>query len=510
MACTTNQAGRREFLRRLGALGVMGQAAPFALNLAALGQASAQSATSDYRALVCVFLYGGNDAYNTVLATDPESWSAYTSTRRQEPDSIALLKDVAADPSALPGTPAALGGVLPIGTQQAHPGRSFALHPLLRATRQIYEQGRLAIVSNVGPLLRPTTKANVTAFGFPLPAKLYSHNDQQSTWQAFGPEGASIGWGGRLADLLLSQNPADGTLFSAVSAAGNAVWLAGRDVAQYPVSPTGVESVGQAGTVYGSALSLNAVLRSMYGQSTGGTYLESALRASTVRSFTATAKLSGALPGAFVSPHGTAGAISSFTDPLLMYDDPLTGGRGYNPLAHQLQMVSRVIQSRQTLGMKRQVFFVGLNGFDTHADQNASHARLMAQLDHALSYFYVLLAQLGLLNQVTTFTASDFGRGFSSNGDGSDHGWGGHCFVMGGAVKGGSIYGSFPAYSVPNTAGEYASPDQVTNGSMLPTLAVDQYAATLGAWMGASATGLLDVLPNLGQFSQRDLGFLTL
>ena len=251
-------ASRREFLRRAGALSMLGGASPLALNLAAFGTASAQAA-SDYRALVCVFLFGGNDAYNMVLATHSASWTNYLSVRNQAPDSIALrAPGTAPYPSAAAGTPDRLGEVLALNPINAQ-GRSFALHPLMGGARDLFAASRLAIVPNVGPLLRPTTKADYKNAAFPKPAKLLSHNDQQSTWQTNAPEGARTGWGGRIGDLLAGDN--GHAIFTSVSASGNAVWLAGDSVLQDQVSSGGAIRIGAEGGSNGPFGSASGVTR---------------------------------------------------------------------------------------------------------------------------------------------------------------------------------------------------------------------------------------------------------
>lgn len=231
-----SQASRRLFLQQAAALGTLGAAAPMALNLAALGPAAAAGAT-DYKALVCVFLTGGNDAYNTVLATDTDSWNFYKAARKAGNDSISLLKDVAPDASATVATPAWLGGVRalqPTTTQ----GRSFALHPSLAQMQRLFNTDkRLAILSNVGTLAEPVDKATYVAGKAKLPDPLFSHNDQASQWLAMAREGASQGWGGRLADAFAADN--NQSLFTAVSVAGNAVWLSGKTVRQYSINPFG-------------------------------------------------------------------------------------------------------------------------------------------------------------------------------------------------------------------------------------------------------------------------------
>jgi uncharacterized protein (DUF1501 family) len=511
-------ASRRAFLRHATALSALaGAGAPLALNLLAAGSAAAQSAT-DYRALVCIFLYGGNDAYNTVLATDSASWDPYTSLRSQAPDSIALLPaGTLPSAAAAAGSPLRLGGVLPLTPTNAQ-GRAFALHPMLGSLQALFNTDRrLAIVPGIGPLVLPTTKAQVAMASHPKPASLFSHNDQQNTWQALAPEGAIRGWGGRMGDALAGMNSR--TVFTAVSATGTAVWLAGQTVQQYQVSSNGAIRMGADanGRIYGSAEVNNALQRIVSG-ARGSHLMQADLAAVSARSIDAEATLRTALRPASDAAFGTlqsSGNYNANNDPKLQYDNPLTGNRAANPLAQQLQVVARMIDAGLSgaSGARRQVFMVSLNGFDTHDLQNRNQADLMARLAHALAYFDTTLGALGARNKVTTFTASDFGRTFTSNGDGTDHGWGGHHFVLGGAVRGGDLYGRFPTLGAKNTNNNSfdSSPDLLSNGAMLPSTSVDQLGATLGRWFGLSDGQLADIFPNLANFNAgvRNLGFMT-
>nr|WP_316642632.1 DUF1501 domain-containing protein [uncultured Roseateles sp.] len=502
-----SQASRREFLRRASAYSALGAAGPMALNLAALGTAAAQSG-GDYKALVCIFLYGGNDAYNMVLATDTPSWTNYLAVRQQGSDAIALAAPgTAVNAAAAAGSPARLGGVLALNPLNAQ-GRSFALHPVMGGARDLFAAGRLAVLPNIGPLIRPLSKADYRNASIARPPKLFSHNDQQSTWQTGAVEGATVGWGGRMGDLLASNN---GTaLFTSISTSGNAVWLAGREVMQYQVSSQGAIRVGGSGSsLFGSTV-VQDKLRGLMRTARSNDLLARDHAAVAARSMDAEALLSGALPAAGTAPFGTAGLANGAADPLLQYDNPLTGAKATNGLAQQLQVVARMIAARQTLGVKRQVFFVSLGGFDTHDGQNRQQADLMARLSHAMGYFDTAMQGLGVGNQVTTFTASDFGRTFTSNGDGTDHGWGSHHFVMGGAVKGRDLYGAFPAYGLSDGKGDFTSPQQIGNGAMLPQTSVDQLGATLGQWFGLSAAQALELFPNLANFdaARRNLGLM--
>jgi uncharacterized protein (DUF1501 family) len=510
-------ASRRLFLRQAGAFSALGAAAaPLALNLAAIGSASAQAA-ADYKALVCIFLFGGNDAYNMVLPTDATSFANYTATRNQAPDSIALLAPgAAADAGAAAGSPARLGGVLPIAPLNTQ-GRTFALHPSMGSMQTLFNvDKRLAVLSNVGPLVMPTTKAQYAQASHPKPASLFSHNDQQNTWQALAPEGATQGWGGRLADLLVSMNGQP--VFTAISASGSAVWLSGNSVRQYQVGTNGAIRMGTDANdrIYGSA-DVGLAMRRIVGATRGTHVFEGDMATVAKRSMDAELALRSALKPPSDPLFGTAPASGNYSanaDPKLQYPNPLTGAPAFNALAQQLQIVARMIDASANAGVgaKRQVFFVSVGGFDTHDLQNRNQADLMARLAHAMGYFDTALGAMGARDRVTAFTASDFGRTFTSNGDGTDHGWGSHHLVLGGAVKGGDLYGSFPVLGIKNAGNSNfdSSPDQLGNGALLPATSVDQMGATLGRWLGASDTQLLDVFPNLANFNlaSRSLGFM--
>jgi uncharacterized protein (DUF1501 family) len=495
MTSHPSAATRRVFLRVASVLGgtVGAAASPFALNLAALGSAAAQS-SGDYKALVCLFLFGGNDAANMVLPTDADSWARYTAVRSQAPDPIALRPaGTPTDASAAAATPASLGGVLPLAPNytlsSGNRGRGFALHPAMPEVRDLFNvDARLAIIANAGPLVVPLTKAEYRSGSKPRPAKLFSHNDQQSTWQALSPEGARIGWGGRLGDLVAAANAGSGgTLFTNISASGNAVFLAGQSVFQYQVSGSGAVAVaGLTGNLFGSAAA-TAQLRSLVTADTYASLYAREVAAVTRRSIEAQATFQSAF------------SASTVVAPTQVRN-PSNGQLVNNTLAQQLQTVARVIGARQALGTRRQLFFVSIGGFDTHDNQNRNHADLMTRLSHALGYFDTQLGALGIRDQVTLFTASDFGRTFTSNGDGTDHGWGAHHLVMGGAVRGREVVGRFPQVGLNHD-------DEVGSGNLLPGIAVDQIGATLGRWFGVGESDLDLVFPNLRNFD-RNLGFL--
>lgn len=491
-------ATRRELLRRAGWLSgsVATAGLPFAGSLAALNAAAAET-SGGYKALVCLFLYGGNDAANMVLPTDSASWSAYTTVRSQAPDPIALRAAGTPRNEGSGNLLDYLGGVLPLspaftqfGPQNS--GRSYAVHPAMPEVQALFNQGRLAIVANAGPLVEPlANKAAYRANTTRKPAKLFSHNDQQSTWQALGPEGTKVGWGGRLGDLVAGSNQR--AIFTNISASGNAVFMAGNTVFQYQVGSGGATAIR----------GLPGVDNSLFGSAAAGAAMQSLITADSAhllaREYAAITKRSveaqAQFQAAFVPTEAQVAAPAQ-------YLNPVTRQPANNALAGQLRTVARIIAARSGLGANRQVFFVSMGGFDTHDNQNRSHADLMARLSHALAYFDAQLSQIGAAGQVTLFTASDFGRTFTSNGDGTDHGWGAHHLVMGGAVRGREIYGRFPQVGLNHD-------DEVGSGSFLPGVAVDQIGATLGRWFGASDGELDLIFPNLRNFGQRNLGFMT-
>jgi uncharacterized protein (DUF1501 family) len=453
-----DNASRRAFLKRSTALSIAAGATPWALSLAAMGEAAAATAT-DYKALVCVFLYGGNDYANTLVPYDAGSYSAYQGFR----------SNIAIDRATLTGT------VLNPATPLAG-GRQYALAPGLAPLVPLFDAGNMAVVLNVGTLIQPTSKAQYTAASVPLPPKLFSHNDQQSFWQSSSPEGAASGWGGRIGDLFASGN--GNATFTCVSVAGNAVFLAGKTAVQYQVAPTGsVPVAGIKSPLFGSAACSQA-LQALMTQPRANLF-ESEYARVTSRSIDANDQLTTAL------------AASSMT----------TAFPAGNSLADQLKMVARMIAARGATGAKRQVFFVSLGGFDNHDGLLNVHPGLLASVGSALGAFYQSTVDLGIASQVTTFTGSDFGRTLVSNTDGSDHGWGNMQFVLGGSVAGRSFVGAPPV--IANNG-----PDDVGQGRLLPALAVDQMASTLATWFGVSATDQATVLPNLAGFSNRNLGFL--
>ncbi len=453
---------RRVFLRTAANLSIAGTAAPFALNLATIGAAAAQTA-NDYRALVCLFMFGANDHNNTVIPFDTANFNAYTAARTGITRPLNEL---------LPLTPAT-----PLAGSNA--GRQFALPMEMSALKTQWDGGKLAILANVGPLIVPTTKTQYTNLSVPLPPKLFSHNDQQSVWQASAAEGARIGWGGRIGDLMISQNT--NSIFTCNSISGSAVFLAGQASVAYQLGTSGSTAItGLTGNLFGST-SAAGTLNTLITSGAGNVFTQD-LAETAQRSIAANALLSSALTSA--------------------PDFPLPANLATSSVAAQLRVVARMISARAQLGARRQVFFVSLGGFDTHDNQLTTQPGLHTQVANALAYFYDATVTMGVANNVTSFTGSDFGRTLTSNGDGSDHGWGSHHFILGGAVRGQRYYGTFPIMGLNNN-------DEVGSGRLLPTTSVDQYAATLAKWFGVADSDMSLVLPNIGNFGSANLGFMT-
>jgi uncharacterized protein (DUF1501 family) len=514
-----DSSSRREFLRLSAGFSVLGAGAPLALQLAAAGNAAAAVAP-DYKALVCLFMQGGQDSNNMVLATDPDSFARYTSARNTGEDPIALKGPGVAPQVVPPGTrknkPAMWGGVLPIvpKTAQAIPDgttvtgpRTFAIHPLMGEALPLWDQGRLAVLANVGTLIQPTTKAQFNSKSVPIPQALGSHNDQQSAWQAGAIDGAETGWGGRLADIVASQN-GNQAIFTSVSADGNAVFLSGNAVNQYQIntdlSAPAISIRGISGNLFGTSAGSLAFKNIIQNAGTTSNFAND--YATTVqRSITAAANLN--------AKFRTPGAVL----PAPAYNEPIQGFQDVNPWTTQLNTVAQMIAAAPGMGIKRQVFFLRLDQHDTHDTQNPREAINLTRLAQALAYFDRALAampqgRVGGVTQiadmrscVTTFTASDFSRGFATNGTGTDHAWGGHHLIMGGAVKGQDIYGQYPTLGIDRPG--FNNPDIVGN-NMLPTTSVDQYGATLGRWFGVPDGALFSIFPNLHNYASPFLGFL--
>jgi len=445
---------RRGFLQHAGALA--GSAALSQLGLLAARATPAE----DYKALVCIFLYGGNDANNMIVPMDSAGYASYAQTRSY----LALPQA-----SLLP-----LTGVQ--GTAQ------YGLHPALPGLASLWTSGRLAVVANVGTLVQPLTKAQYLSTATTKPESLFSHIDQQHQWQAsVSSSSSNSGWGGRLTDQLASMN-VNSIVPPMISTGGNNLFVTGA-ASQALVIPTS-GSFGLSGFSNSGA---DASRRSA---------LEQLLKLDQTTNLTQAAQaiMSGALTSSAV-----LNPVLATTDATMKARfGALTGN-----FAQQMLAIAKVIEARSTLGASRQVFLATLGSFDTHTNQLNEQQTLFSQLDAGLTAFHGAMADIGAGASVTSFTLSDFSRNFLPNtGGGTDHAWGSHPLVIGDAVRGGKIYGTMPTL-------EIAGPDDATDlGRWIPTIAVDQYAATLAAWFGADAAALAAVLPNLGSFASGSLGFI--
>ncbi|HET9529274.1 MAG TPA: DUF1501 domain-containing protein [Blastocatellia bacterium] len=464
---------RRAFLRQsCGAL----SAAAMAAGIRRFGLINAlaqRAAPTDYKALVCIFLNGGNDCNNTVVPLDTSGYQAYSSVRSSS--GLAIPQG-----SLLPITPPS------IGTQ-------FGLHPGLADLHSLWSQQKLAIACNVGPLIHPMTREQYRTNSVPKPYQLFSHSDQVTQWQSsISNTRSQTGWGGRLSDLTAGFN--GGNAFPmTTSVAGSNIFSIGMNARPLVIAP--------APTGLNQVLALNGF---------GSSAEEQARRNS--MNHLRTIDRSNALVAATSDTTQQALDISMAfsTDPTLATVFPAT------TLGNQLKQVAKVMKLNQTsaqLSLERQIFFCSLGGFDTHQNQPASQEGLLTQVSQAMKAFYDATVELGIASQVTTFTLSDFGRTLQPSGSGAsvgtDHGWGNHLFVMGGAVRGGDFYGvAGPNGTVFPTLQLGGSNDTDSRGRWIPTASVEQYAATLASWYGLAQSDLSQVFPLIGNFTSSSLGFM--
>ncbi len=534
---------RRDFLKNVCAAVAGGSAMSMFPQLRLMESALAAPSGSGYRALVCVFLGGGNDAFNWLVPTDATRFAQYQAARGTAADGLALPLA-----SLLPVTLTGPGGVPLPG------GQTYGLHAAcadwtslddtgaqttMPGLQTLTNAGRIAWLPNIGSLVVPLTKATYSNPSLPKPPQLYSHNDQTNQWfQGRETPNYRYGWGGQIADLLFTQNsPIGGTLPPLtmpmnLSFAGANRFQVGQQVVPYQLSscgdPNATSNPNNNPTFPGS------IVATSFANCSGSNTLDN------FRSCTATGQSqqelalcnllsSAALPGnsPFQAEHastmrramdlaGQVGTILTGTPNNSLLTTPfraLADGAavaGYNlasdagnSLAEQLAMVARIIKMRTQLGQTRNVFYVSLGGFDTHAGQMPDNGqpRLLRRVSRALGAFYQSLVEMGVQNDVTTFTMSEFARTLSTNGDGSDHGWGGIQMVMGGDVVGGRLYGTFPTLSL-------NGPDSFNSGQMIPTTSLDQMAATMASWMGLSAGQVDTIFPNVSNFPTANLGFM--
>ncbi len=453
---------RRDFLRTSGAAAaaaalagtpglaytqVVGTAAPF----------------DDYRALVCVFLHGGNDSFNMLVPNTDAEYNVYAASRQN----LAIAKE----------------DLLPINPLSLTPGsEAFGLHPMMGRMQTLFEAGNAAFVANIGPLVEPTTKIEYENRSVKLPSQLFSHNDQQSQWNSLKGAGTSkTGWAGRIADLIRA-NVANQKMATNASLYGTSLFQSADETIAYVMGPTGPLqfegfSTDPDNILFDQRRAFQRVVEAQY-----DSIYERGFADIQARAIDAADSVSIAIRDAEAS-----GAISTLFP--------------NSPLGRQLETVAKLIYSRRQLDMQRQVFFVGIGGFDSHDNQNQNQPGLLGGISDAMAAFYDATFEIGTADSVTTFTQSDFGRTLTSNGDGTDHAWGGNQIVLGGAVNGRDIYGSYPVL-------EIGGGDDVGGGRMIPTASADQFAATLARWFGIDDADLDVVAPNLPNFAQRDLGFM--
>jgi uncharacterized protein (DUF1501 family) len=422
-----------------------------------LASAASVGGFSDYKALVCVYLLGGNDSWSMVVPTSQAEYDAYATSRQN----LAIARD-----RLLPLT---LADPLPV---------EYGLHPSLTALKPQFDAGQCAFIANVGPLIEPLTRDEYRSGSRRFPPQLFSHNDQQDQWYTLrGRATSNTGWAGRLADLLVGQLP--GQQFPVnLSLAGNVVMQAARTAPPYVMGPTGPTTFTAFGT---SGVKLNrrnsfvslvdASYDSIYGRAYAGALRSTLASADTVNSAIAAA-------------------------PALQTSFPTAA-----PLGQQLKTVAQLIAVRELLGATRQIFFISAGGYDTHDEQLLLQPGLLSSIATSLAAFHAAMEELGVVANVTTFTQSDFGRTLTSNGDGSDHAWGGLQLVLGGSVRGQAIYGEYPELRI-------GAPNDIGGGRFIPAVSSDQYVATLVRWFGLDESSIPAIAPSIGNFAQTDLGFM--
>ena len=469
---------RRHLLAGLGTAG-------FASGLGGLTNISLNKAwaadTSGYKAMVCIFLKGGMDGADTIIPYDQTSYNQLRSLR----DGLYGSYNSGSGASSRNRA-----NLLPLNPDNAanFGGQQFAMPRELAPLHNLFESGELAVVGNVGPLIEPTTRAQMDAGSVILPKRLFSHNDQQSTWMSFATEGARRGWGGRFMDAVVASSPNENRTFSAMATSANDVFLAGNDVSQFTVS---------RGTAARPDL---FAARNLLGTSSDDDAARDKIRAFLTKRELGSRNIfeqdsAAALAQAVENSEQFATARENATPFSTQFADNTS-------ISRQMAAVAETIKIRQFLNVSRQMYYVTMGGYDTHSAQSGQMGQLHSQLANAISAFRDAMVEIGEWNNVAVFTASDFGRTLIDNGNGTDHGWGGHHIVAGGDVRGKNIYGTIPTPELNN--GSYTR----SRGRLIPSTSVEQYAASMGSWFGLSNSELSSALPNLSNFNTRDLGFM--
>ena len=513
---------RRSFIRQ-AACAALGTAAitNTVRDLRLMNMAMAQATPpSDYKALVCIFLSGGNDSNNWFIPTAPEDYAQYK-----------LIRDA---PLAIPNTVAGnLNTILPLVADNPDGGRTYGVHPACPELKALFDAGKMAAVFNVGTLVYPLTKAQFSSNSVARPPQLFSHGDQVAQWQTSIPDREPVsGWGGRCADYLDAFNPKDANgasqLSLAISVAGSNTFEVGAIAQQYAVSPSsGVISLTSNIGPTVSQTNRQAAMNSLLGYDKAHINL--------VKQNYALALSKSISTGASLSTAMTATKMAAYWNNAANFPKvttPTSTTSFTSSLMAQMKMVAKIIEAGQRsptyagaagMGMKRQIFFCTVGGFDTHNNQTnnagqagfndtevvkGSHANLLAEISQSVNEFQKALVAIGATygdpdfeKRVTSFTASDFSRNFPTNSSGCDHGWGGHHMVVGGAVEGRKTYGKYPSIAV-------GGPDDTSSGRWIPTTSVDQFAATMAKWFGIPQSEMGRVFPNLNRFNTPDLGFM--
>ena len=454
---------RRAFLKKLalgvGSTSLLAAQGKLQLMQSAMAASSDYSSLTDHKSLVCIFLFGGNDAFNMLVPYEQAAYDQYKTARS--------------------------GMALPRNTLNPLKGNQQAFHPSMGKLQALYDSDKLAVAASIGALIEPTERATYKNKTVPLPADLFSHSHQQEFWETGTTAKSSVhppGWGGRMMDMLITANanPTEPALFSL---AGNSVWQRGLEPLDFVLNAdSGVEEIKafknetwpnwRTSRINAWNKILNTNKSGLLEQHMAKTYINADERI-----------------GALVDEIANSQEITT------IYPDG-------NNLAKQLKMAAKMISIRENLGMKRQIFFIGMGGWDSHGNQLTDHANNLSKLDEAMDAFYKTTVELQVEDSVTTFTASEFGRSYTSNDDGTDHAWAGHNLVMGGAVKGGQIHGELLDLTVDG------KDDASDTGRFIPKYGVDQYGATLAKWMGMTDSDMEEIFPNLSNFNTNDLGFM--
>ena len=456
---------RRNFLQRAaaGSLALGGGLTSF------LSTTAARAANNDgYKAIVCLYLDGGLDNYDTILPYDRASYDGYAAIRQS------LLSQYE---SAAGGSTRRFDRLLPLSPRNSADfgGRAFAMTEEMAPLHSLFQREKASIIANVGPLIEPMNRSQFESGSRARPPRLFSHNDQKSAWLALAPEGAREGWGGRFCDAALSANANTQPRFTAVSLTGNEVFLSGANTQQFTISTGTAETVREF-NYRSEAFTGNARLNPLVHQLIEEHFrTDGAERANIYERDLASLRSSG-----IAASEAYREAQLGAPDLGVTFENSRFG--------REMEAVARMISIHNAIGAQRQIFMVTLSGFDSHAGQATGLPRAQRQVAQAISSFQTAMERLGLENNVTLFTASDFGRTLSINGDGSDHGWGGHQFVVGGAVNGGQIFGDIPPYTLDHDLDS-------GRGRLIPTTAVEQFAYPLGRWFGLSDAEISTALP---------------